>query len=1295
MREKTLLYSALGVTAVAAALGIYHAKSLSTDTNKGTELPITPVNLVDAKSRTVATAEVPIKLTASDGTGLKLVALKAEAAVEDPLALTELHLTFENPEDRILEGTFNITLPQGATLSRFAMKVGEVWQEGEVVEKQAARVAYEDFLHRRQDPALMEQGAGNEFSARVFPIPARGTKEIILTYSESLEVGAPYVLPLRGLAQLGNLDVNVHVAGKNASADGKSDALYGVHQTAFTPGSDFVVDSRQLPRSPGLRAGNLAIARVVPFATSRPDPLLSAVILVDTSASRGLGIGEQARAVKAMIAKLPSDASVSVACFDQDVSPLYEGKAGGFGDKEVEAIIKRGALGASDFEGALAWAGGEAKKKKRSRVVWITDGVATAGETDAQKLKTQVEALRDAGITRMDAVAMGGIRDDAFLRTVVRGVLDKDGVVLDAKVGPEALARRLGEMTSSGVPVKVAGARWSYPQTLDGLQSGDEVLVYAEMDGGAPLTLDIAGQPFTPDLRTIDRPLVERAWAQAKIQSLLEQPKDNAAATKAEIIHLSTSHRVLSPYTALLVLENDQDYRRFNIDRHAKVDILTVAQGKVAVTESGRVTTDEAEKQTAALAAQKSGTAGSVDEKKAEPKKDEGGGWFGWGRKGASEPSDTAATPAAPPAASFAATTPAPPLPPSVPGTLDPQVNAAPAGPRGGVSGNGGSPVLTTTPPADGYAAASPQQGQVPAVMPAPVLPPPEAERNRDLSVTPEAKTVRPRPARAPARVVDTDAEDRPAKKRAPAGPRRDPDEETRNALEELRKAQLEGALGSDRPEPAPPPAATTSPRPAPRPAVVARPRPTDCSTPYWFDATGVKHYKPECVDDARTHSVTGQVRASSLSVDHGIGSDEVQRVIRGAIPRYRSCYQAGLDSDPTMGGTIAFSVRLDKLGAVTFVTASGSNASTSVRSCMETVTRSLRFPAPGSGDAAFTQSLDLVGGGMPIANGESQPNSNIPQALPYEGRFKVVMDALSSNAKDTALDEATRWHADQPGDIMSLVALGEVLEARQELDQAARAYGSILELFSFRADSRRFAGERLERLKTQKALALAADTYGKAVEQRPDHPASHRLYAYALLKEGQPEKAFEAIKKGVQRTYPEGRFRGVDRILKEDMGLIAAAWMKKEPARKSEIVQRLHAAGGTDENSPSLRFVLVWETDANDVDFHIHDGKGGHAYYSTPNLPSGGDLYADVTTGYGPECFTIRNPKARNAYPYTLQAHYYSRGPMGYGMGKLEVLEHDGKGGISFQERPFVVMVDRAFVDMGTVDKNTKLTAM
>jgi tetratricopeptide (TPR) repeat protein len=292
-------------------------------------------------------------------------------------------------------------------------------------------------------------------------------------------------------------------------------------------------------------------------------------------------------------------------------------------------------------------------------------------------------------------------------------------------------------------------------------------------------------------------------------------------------------------------------------------------------------------------------------------------------------------------------------------------------------------------------------------------------------------------------------------------------------------------------------------------------------------------------------------------------------------------------------------------------------------------------------------------------------------------------MAHIPGTRPNEALDMALAWREAEPGDALALVALGESYEALRHHDAAARAYGSLIDLFPSRADLRRFAGARLQRLGAA-GLALAVDTFRKAVAQRPDHPASHRFLAYALVRSGEPAEAFDAIAAGLRRGYPVGRFEGVPWILLDDVGLIGAAWIRKEPAKRALIAARVRALGAKLPAQPSLRFVLTWETDANDVDFHIRDGKRGHAYYGAPALRSGGELYADVTTGYGPECFAIQGRP--RAYPYRLGAHYYSRGPMGYGMGTLQVVEHDGTGGLKFDDRPFVVMTDKAFVDLGTV---------
>ncbi|MBL8951801.1 MAG: hypothetical protein JNK82_13550 [Myxococcaceae bacterium] len=960
-----------------------------------------------------AFAEAPLSLTASDGSGLNLVSLEGRAVVSGPLAFTELKLVFENPRDRVIEGTFHVVLPPLATVSRFAMKLDNRWQEGEVVEKQAARRAYEDFLHRRQDPALLEQSAGNAFDARVFPIPARGRKELILSYSHA--PAATYVLPLKGLPAVATLDVQSFIDGKPGPS---------LQKKGWAPDADLVFD---LPKSSSsaLRAGDWVVAKVKPVAASQPDAIDAVTVLFDTSASRALGYGEQVALLQRLATGL-GKARVVVAAFDQGLEKIYDGPGSGLGDDVVKKLKARKALGASDLEAALKWAG----TTKTARVVVISDGVATAGADTGDLLIAAVKGLKAAGVQRLDTIALGGLRDVATLRQLVTAGLPRDGAVIDGDLGAPTALRRLNEKTFSKLAVAVDKARFVWPTSLDGVQAGDDVLLVAELPAGEKLKVTLDGKPFNLEVSglTPEAPLLERAVAQAKIASLQERidrvadgPKEKQA-LKDEAVKLSTKYRVLSAYTALLVLETEADYARFGIDRKALADILVVRDGRVAMQKRG-------------------------------PE-------------------------------SF------PPPPPPV------------------------------------------------VKKPSPPLESEKLKAKEDKKMAEEAK-----PAKASKR--DEAKED--------------------EEVAEAPKMELPAE-----PEP------STTPAPPPPPA----PRPAQA---------------PQ-----------GQ-------------------------------------------------------------------------------------PAPRAAAEAPAPARPM----NPALNVERRDSNALPPELqqgtqPYDGPFKAVMELVTAKKVDDAVAKARGWREEQPGDVLALIALGEALEAKGDEPEAARAYGSVIDLFPGRADLRRFAGVRLERLKAREALALAADAYAKAAAQRGDHPASHRLLAFTWLKLGEPAKAFAAIEQGAGREYPSGRFLGVDRILREDAGLIGMALIKADPTKRGEVLERLKKLGAALEDKPSLRFVLNWETDANDVDFHIVDGKNGHAWYSQKQLASGGELYADVTTGYGPECFTIRNAPGARAYPYKLMAHYYSRGPMGYGMGKLEIIDHDGKGGLKFIERPYVVMVDRAYLDLGTVDAAT-----
>ncbi|MCA9688076.1 MAG: VIT domain-containing protein [Nannocystaceae bacterium] len=301
-----------------------------------------------------------------------------------------------------------------------------------------------------------------------------------------------------------------------------------------------------------------------------------------------------------------------------------------------------------------------------------------------------------------------------------------------------------------------------------------------------------------------------------------------------------------------------------------------------------------------------------------------------------------------------------------------------------------------------------------------------------------------------------------------------------------------------------------------------------------------------------------------------------------------------------------------------------------------------------------------------------------------YEGRYLTVMSYLDEwQDRHQALRIAGDWRDAEPDSVLALVALGEAHEANGSQKLAARAYGSLIDLYPGRADLRRYAGERLERLDASYNW-LVLDSYARALELRAGDPTTYRLFAYALLRGGNFQEAFAAIVDGIAYAAYEERYRSALEVLRDDLSLIGAAWMARRPEDREYVRRALDVQGIAAPEGPSLRFVLSWETDSSDVDLHVRDGRGQHAYHRRATLESGGRLYQDVQEGHGIEAFVIDG--VPTAYPYNVQVEYYATGPLGLGMGKLEIIEHDGAGGLLFDERPFIVSRERAYLDLGSV---------
>jgi Ca-activated chloride channel family protein len=109
-------------------------------------------------------------------------------SIDQQVAQAEIDQVFRNEANQELEGTYLFPLPKEAVVSDFAMYVGDEEVKGRLLEKEEARRIYEDIVRRRKDPALLEYIGRNTFHARVYPIPARGEKRVLIEYSEVLKM---------------------------------------------------------------------------------------------------------------------------------------------------------------------------------------------------------------------------------------------------------------------------------------------------------------------------------------------------------------------------------------------------------------------------------------------------------------------------------------------------------------------------------------------------------------------------------------------------------------------------------------------------------------------------------------------------------------------------------------------------------------------------------------------------------------------------------------------------------------------------------------------------------------------------------------------------------------------------------------------------------------------------------------------------------------------------------------------------------------------------------------------------
>lgn len=567
-----------------------------------------------AVAQDTAPAPAPFALSDPDGQDLVLERMDVRTAVHGMLALTEVELRFRNPRQRRMEGRFSAVLPEGATVSRFAKEVDGHLVEGEVVERLRAHQVYDEILHEMRDPAMLDQEAGNRFSARVFPIDPGATVRLLLAYSSVLrQVGGErsWTLPLRGMPRIGlftfhgsfralpgettRQETFVSTAGPGRVRDAGAVRTIDRSDEQFIPGQDLQVvwraDAAAAPARV-LQAGDFYLASFRPAVSAAAGGAGpgSWLFYLDTSASGAEGAEHRVRAVERLLAALPTGDAVEVRAFDHRVTRLAAGTAAQVARTVGAALRARRYLGGTDLGAMLRDAAAAARARPGTAIVVQTDGVGTMGTVDPALLRAAADSIPAAATVH--ALVLGARQDAATLRmlTTGRGRIVTIPFSDSLDVRARAAARRLALPPGAAFTASDPNAEWVYATGGDDVQPGDEVLVMARLKPGAHPSLRLAGRRGAMAAGATEPlpagsfgPLLEREGYRAYIQALNDRASratddSTRRALAREEVRVSVEHRVLSPLTTLLVLETERDYARFGLDRRALADILGVGE---------------------------------------------------------------------------------------------------------------------------------------------------------------------------------------------------------------------------------------------------------------------------------------------------------------------------------------------------------------------------------------------------------------------------------------------------------------------------------------------------------------------------------------------------------------------------------------------------------------------------------------------------------------------------------------------------------------------------------------------
>ena len=537
--------------------------------------------------------------------------------IEDQIATTRVEQEFVNEHDWEAEGTYLFPLPEGATVSNFTMWVDGTPVEGEILEAEEARQIYEQIVRERRDPALLEYVGQSAIQARIFPIPAGGSRKIALEYTQVLPIEndlVRYTYPLNtekfSARPLETCSIHVDLRANTAmhaiyspthqdriflNRDSDFHATLGYEENNVLPNQDFELVYTVSQEEVGVNLLSYAgdgsalgegffLLMAAPTVEVEQIIPRDVILVLDTSGSmEGEKLAQAKKALSYVLQHLNEEDRFNVITFStglkryaNELRPVSEGQ-------EAAAWVgKVQALGGTNINLALLDALSLVEESDAERplvLIFLTDGLPTEGITEIEQILANVEASASTN-TRLFSFGVGNDVNTVLLDTLAEQNRGTTGYVrpherIDEEVSGLYAKIKTPVLTDIALDFGDVIVEDTYPYNLPDLFAGEQLILTgryrlpSSAQGSDLATLiTLTGQVNGEEQEFVYEGVfassagddfIPRLWATRKIGYLLTQIRlhgENEEWVDA-IVDLSVRYGIITPYTSFLIQEED------------------------------------------------------------------------------------------------------------------------------------------------------------------------------------------------------------------------------------------------------------------------------------------------------------------------------------------------------------------------------------------------------------------------------------------------------------------------------------------------------------------------------------------------------------------------------------------------------------------------------------------------------------------------------------------------------------------------------------------------------------------